>query len=43
MRSFLVPKGIDEHEKNKLLECVMAKVRKEDKEECDRKLVKKKL
>ncbi len=30
--------GIDEHEKNKLLECVMAKVRKEDKEECDKEI-----
>ncbi len=30
--------GIDEHEKNKLLECVTAKVRKEDKEECDKEI-----
>ncbi len=30
--------GIDEQEKNKLLRCVTAKVRKEDKEECDKEI-----
>lgn len=37
---FFSARGIDENEKNELLEYLKAKVRKEDKEECDKEISK---